>query len=72
MACWKRAVIPFGKVGDTGPVRELYFEAGVNSSAPPSITKADGSREHSEPWSEGGGNRQLCWLFISTKPKRKK
>ena len=34
--------------------------------------KADGSREHSAPWSVGGGNRQLCWLFISTKPKRKK
>ena len=31
-----------------------------------------GSREHSEPWSEGGGNSQLSWLFILTKPKRKK
>ena len=38
----------------------------------PPFPKADGSRERSEPWSEGGENRQLCWLFISTKPERRK
>ncbi len=34
--------------------------------------KADGSRERCEPWSEGGGYWQLCCLYISTKPERKK
>ena len=33
--------------------------------------KADGSRERSEPWSEGGGYYQLCWLYIPTTPERK-
>ena len=60
----KRWCIPYNKTrvfyGTDQPCRPTLFP------------KAYGSREHSEPWSEGGGNRQLCWLFISTKPERKK
>ena len=51
-----------------GPERA---ESTLPSRAVSKDLKADGSREHSEPWSEGGGNRQLSWLFILTKPKRK-
>ena len=50
-----------------------FFEAGVDSSVLDCFKKnlkADGSRKRSEPWSEGGGSRQLCWLLISTKPER--
>ena len=32
--------------------------------------KADGSREHREPWSEGGGFGWLCRPHIFTKPER--
>ena len=40
VAFWKRAVISFGKVGDTGPVRELFLKqcdnsAGKQNWAPP-------------------------------------
>ncbi len=33
--------------------------------------KADGSRERSEPWSEGGGCGWLCYPLISPKPERR-
>ena len=39
--------------------RKLFFEAGVDSSVQGCNPKADGSRERSEPWSEGEGNSQL-------------
>ncbi len=46
MAFWKRVVISFGKA-------QALFEAGVDSFVLDCTPKADGSREHCEPWSEG-------------------
>ena len=52
------------------PLRSPSFPESRRQSR--ALPKSDGSRERSEPWSKGGGSRQLCWLFISTTPKRRK
>ena len=53
-------------------LNQCFSKRGFQRISPHYFPKADGSHERSEPWSDKARRRRLCWLFISTTPKRRR